>query len=162
MLLAATVLACATTPRGGARAYEGVVVHVGAEAVLSLAREGHVRAMTGPERLILQLDRLPGASVSVRGGLVGDDELRVRDFQLLDPGDGLAPMVGTLIADQFAIVIDDEITGTRLALRGPQLRELKRHHGGRVWVTGSVIGPRQVLIAHWGLLLTAHEVERLR
>ncbi len=162
VLLAATLLACATTPAPGGRAYEGLVVHVGVEAVLSLEREGHARALLGSERDLLQLDRLAGASVAIRGALVGDDRLRVRSFELLDPGDGLTPMVGTLVADQFAIVIDDEITGTRLALRGSALRELKRHHGGRVWITGSIIGPRQVLIAHWGLLLTAHEAERLR
>jgi hypothetical protein len=59
-------------------------------------------------------------------------------------------------------VIQDEMTGTELLLRGEALEEMKRHHGGRVWVTGSIVGPRRVLIAHWGLLLTATESESLR
>ena len=159
-ILAVCLSACATIPPGG-RGIEGVVVHAGVEAVLSLQRDGYTRAVLGSERVVLQLDRIPGALVAVKGDLLGDDRVRVRTFKLLDPGDGLSPMVGSLIVDQAGVVIEDENTGTSLLLRGKAIADLKRHHGGRVWVTGSVIGPRQVLVAHWGLLLTSTEVEQL-
>ena len=161
MILAVSSLACATTPRGSGP-MEGLVVRHGDEGTLGLERFGKARAISSTERITTQLGRLVGASVAVRGGLAGDHGVRVRSFELLDPGDGLAPMVGTVIADQFAIVIDDEITGTRLALRGAALADLREQHAARVWITGSVVGPRQVLVAHWGLLLTADEAKSLR
>jgi hypothetical protein len=159
--LAVLLGACATIPTG-ARSYRGIVVHVGTDAVLSLEHEAHARAITGPERLRLQLDRIPGASVTIHGRLVGTDRLAARSFVILDPGDGLSPMVGRLAVDQWGVVLQDEVTGTELLLRGAALAEIKRHHGGRVWVTGSIVGPSSVLIAHWGLLLTATEAERIR
>ncbi len=152
--------ACASIPAGG-RGIEGVVGHTGSEGALSLRRDGHSREVLGSERVVLQLDRLPGARVAVKGALLGGDRVRVKSFRIVDPGDGLAPMVGRLVVDQSGVVIEDETTGTPLALRGKPIGEFKRHHGGRVWVTGSVVGPRQILVAHWGLLLTATEVEKI-
>jgi len=119
---------------------------------VALDEQGSIRTLAGPSQLLDQLVRIPGAMVNIQGSGTAST-VRVADFEITDAGDGLRPLVGWLIVDQMGVLLNDSVTGTRLALRGEALASLKDHHGARVWVTGSVIGPQTLLIAHWGILV---------
>jgi hypothetical protein len=99
-----------------------------------------------------QLSRLPGAVLRIRGP-TGPRAVHVRAFEILDAGDGLTPYVGRVVVDQAGVQLLDEVTGTRLALRGEALQALRELHGARVWASGSIVGPRLVLVAAWGVLV---------
>jgi len=105
--------------------------------------------------LLAQLDRLPGAFVAVRGPRTVEQVI-VRDFEILEAPDGLSPLIGTVIVDQSGVMLQDQVSRTRLALRGEALIDLKKEHASKVWVTGSIVGPQTLLVAHWGLLIPAH------
>jgi hypothetical protein len=147
------VAGCATLPGPGASApVRGLVRPATDDGALTLDDSGVIRTLAGPSRLLDQLARIPGAIVAIQGTAT-PRVVRVRDFEIIDAGDGLRPLVGWLIVDQAGVQLEDSVTGTRLALRGRALAELKEQHGARVWVTGSVNGPQTLLIAHWGILV---------
>ena len=155
VLLFAVPLACATTGAGSrSHPVVGLVVAADGDQPLALDEQGTIRTLAGPRRLLDQLGRLPGAIVSV-GGSVTNTRVVVRSFDIEDAGDGLRPLVGRIVVDQAGVQLEDDVTGTRLALRGEALGSVKHQHGSRVWVTGSVVGPQTFLIAHWGLLVPA-------
>lgn len=157
VVLLASILGCATTGAGGGSSpVVGLIVPAGSDGAVSLDEQGRIRTLAGPRQLLDQLARIPGAIVSVRGP-VTSSTVRVRAFEIVDAGDGLRPLVGRVVVDQAGVQLEDEVTGTRLALRGEPLAWLKREHGSRVWVTGSVNGPQTFLVAHWGLLVPADE-----
>lgn len=149
------VSACATT--GGAQGSGpviGLVTERPNDGALALDVQGDIRTLAGPRQLLDQLARLPGAIVSVRGSATRSS-VRVREFEIVDAGDGLRPLVGHIVVDQAGVQLEDDVTGTRLALRGEPLSRLKHQHGSRVWITGSVVGPQIFLVAHWGVLVPA-------
>ncbi len=157
LLILASPLGCATVSGArGSSHVTGLVLPAGPEGALSLDERGRIRTLAGPRQLLDQLTRIPGAIVSIRGP-VGDASVRVREFEIVDAGDGLRPLVGRMVVDQAGVQLEDTVTGTRIALRGEALASLKNEHGSRVWVTGSVIGPQTFLVAHWGLLIPADE-----
>jgi len=128
------------------------IVGATSEGELGLDLQGLLLKVVASPTILDQLDRIPGAYVEIRGA-VGAASVRVRAFEILDAGDGLRPMVGTLVIDQSGVMLADEVTGTRLALRGGALAKLKDLHDARVWLTGTVVGPSVMLVAHWGLLV---------
>ena len=157
LLILTSVLGCATTgSTAGSSAVLGLVQEVGPDGALSLDEQGRIRTLVGPRQLLDQLARIPGAIVSIRGP-VTSSSVRVREFEIVDAGDGLRPLVGHIIVDQAGVQLEDQVTGTRLALRGEALASIKHQHGSRVWVTGSVIGAQVFLVAHWGLLVPADD-----
>jgi hypothetical protein len=101
-----------------------------------------------------QLDRLSGAFVAVRGPR-SKEQIIVRGFEILEAPDGLAPMIGRVIVDQSGVMLEDQVSRSRLALRGVALVALKKEHAAKIWVTGSIVGPQTLLVAHWGLLIPA-------
>ena len=129
----------------------GVVVLSG-EGEPRLTVDGLTRDLRGSRGLLDQLGRLPGAIVDVVGA-GSERAVTARSFEIVDPGDGLVPLVGFLVIDQAGVQLEDEVTGTRLALRGEALAELRFLHGARVWITGSVVGPQLWLVAHFGVLV---------
>ncbi len=143
--------ACAS---GGSSRPVGIVVLKGADQVLSFDRLGEIVPISGPAAVVEELDRLVGARVAVRGR-INDTGAWIRAYELLEAPDGMVPYVGTLVFDQAGLRLHDETTGTRLALRSSELDALKRHHGDRLWVTGSIVGPQIVLVAHWGVIRNA-------
>ena len=152
-LLLALVTGCATT--GGSNRpspLRGYVTFLPSEGPVALDESGRIRTLVGPRQLLAQLERIPGAYISVNGSTTAD-AVRVRTFEIIDAGDGLRPLVGWLIVDQAGVQLEDSVTGTRLALRGGALRKLKDEHGARIWVTGTVVGPQILLVAHWGVLI---------
>lgn len=140
-------------PKGASRPV-GMVVLVGVDQVLSLNRMGVVAPISGPPAVVAQLDRLVGARVAVRGR-ISDSSAWVRAYEMIEAPDGMAPYIGRLVVDQSGVRLQDETTGTRLALRSADIETLKRHHGDRLWVTGSIVGPQLLLIAHWGVIVPA-------
>ena len=160
-ILAALAVGCVTTPPPlGGRVYEGVVVEKAGE--VALERESRSRTVRGNSRLLVQLSRLVGARVGIRGSVRGRDELLARDFSIIDSGSGSTPHVGVVVVDQSGIVLQDELTGTALSLRGEALRTLRTLHGARLWVDGVVVGPRQILVGAYGVLLDPTEQSTLR
>lgn len=149
----ALLTGCATTGgSAGSPPYRGLILSSDQEGPVALDEQGRIRTLAGPRRLVDQLARVPGAIVSIQG-TANMNVVRVMDFEIVDAGDGLRPLVGWLIVDQAGVYLEDSVTGTRLALRGGELANLKQQHGARVWVTGSVSGPQTLLIAHWGVLV---------
>lgn len=161
LTLCALAPACATTggpppastdAPGTDTRLRGIVVPASDVTPLSLDERGLVRTLAGPSQLLAQLARIPGAYVAIRGPATSS-QVRVRDFEIIDAGDGMRPLVGWVIVDQAGVQIEDSVTGTRLALRGDALGEIKNEHGARVWVTGSVVGAQTLLVANWGILI---------
>lgn len=134
----------------GSRTVGFVTLH-GVDQTLSLNIQGTILPIEGRSPIVAQLDRLIEARVAIEG-TVGAT-VRVTSFEILEAPDGLVPYLGVLIHDQSGIGLQDETTGTRIALRSSDVDRLKRHHGDRVWVTGSIVGPQTLLVAHWGVLV---------
>ena len=121
-------------------------------ADLQLLVSGALLRVQATGELADQLERLPGAFLAVRGSYV-EDTVVVRHFEILEAPDGLAPMIGRVIVDQSGVMLEDQVSGSRLALHGAALVDLKKEHASKVWVTGSIVGPQTLLVAHWGLLV---------
>ncbi len=153
-LLSIASVACGGPGAAGSRTVGIVTLH-GVDQVLSLNVQGMVLPIEGRSPVVAELDRLVNARVAIKG-TVGDDVVRVRAYEMLEAPDGLVPYLGVLVHDQSGVGLKDEVTGTRLALRSGELDALKRHHGARVWVTGSVIGAQTLLVAHWGVIVPAN------
>jgi hypothetical protein len=158
LLLVFTATACATTRSQGGWAGSALtrgLVEIDPESSsLVLVVAGTQLAISAPPALREELDRLSGAFVAVAGHR-SDASIQVQDYEILEAPDGLAPLTGVIIVDQSGVMLQDEVTRSRLALRGQALIDLKRQHRARVWVTGSVVGPQVFLVAHWGLLVPA-------
>ncbi len=121
---------------------------------LFLSVSGTTLWMKAAPFLEAQLDRLEGAFLAVRGPRTAE-HIVVRGFEILEAPDGLSPLIGMVIVDQSGVMLKDQVSGTRLALRGEALVDLKKEHASKVWVTGSIVGPQTLLVAHWGLLVPA-------
>ncbi len=130
----------------------GIVTLYGVDQILSLNIQGTVVPIEGRSQVIDQLDRLIDARVAITG-TVGSSRVRVQDYEILEAPDGLVPYLGILVHDQSGVGLQDETTGTRIALRSSDVDRMKRQHGDRVWVTGSIVGPQTLLVAHWGVLV---------
>jgi hypothetical protein len=158
LLLALTVPGCATTRSqggwAGSRVTRGLIEVDPASSSLVLVVAGVDLAISARPELREELERLPGAFIAVTGRR-SESAIQVQGYQLLEAPDGLAPLIGDIVVDQSGVMLEDEVTGSRLALRGAALIDLKRQHRARVWVTGSVVGPQVFLVAHWGLLVPA-------
>lgn len=146
-LLGLVVSGCATT----GRITTGLLALRGVDHDLVLAQADTDLGLAGRSEIIAQLDRLVDARVRVAGPEHGG-VITVRAFEILEAPDGMIPFVGVVVVDQSGTRLDEESSGTPIYLRGEDLRALRRHHGARIWVTGSVVGGQTVLIAHWGLI----------
>jgi len=146
-LLGLVVSGCATSGRltTGLLALRGVDQH------LVLSQADLDLGLTGRAEVMAMLDRLVDARVRVAGPEVSG-VVTVRSFEILEAPDGMIPFVGVVVVDQSGTRLDEESSGTPIYLRGDDLRSLRRHHGARIWVTGSVVGGQTILIAHWGLI----------
>ncbi len=152
-LLAALLAGCATGGGPGSRTF-GVVVGSGITGELLLDMRGTLLPLSGPPDVVDQLERVSGARVAV-SGRAGPRGVYARRFELLEAPDGMVPHVGRLVVDQSGVMLQDELSGARLALRSSELAHVKRLHGARLWITGSLVGPQVLLIAHWGVLVDA-------
>ena len=153
LLLTASIVGCASGGPGGVRTF-GVVVGVEVTGELMLDMRGTLLPLSGASDVVAQLERLGGARVAIRGP-AGPRGVVARRFELLEAPDGMVPYLGRVIVDQSGVMLADETTGVRLALRSSELALIKGQHGARIWVTGSLVGPQILLIAHWGVLVDA-------
>ena len=142
------LVAAAFAPAAGADWLAAVAIEDG--ALILRTRELDLRPQVS-RVLREQLLRIPGATVRVPGKRIGRRPC-VRHFRIEVAPDGLAPFVGRLVIDQSGSFLDDEVTGRRLALAGPNGpgREV---HGARLWLTGAVVGIGAIAVAHWGVLI---------
>ena len=145
---------CATTRGASGSRTVGIVALQGVEQVLSLDVQGVKMTIRGPRAVVDQLDRLVGARIACRGPLAAGS-VTVRSFEILEAPDGMVPYLGRIVYDQAGVALADGTTGTRIGLRSADLDALKRSHGDVVWVTGSIVGPQLLLVAHWGVLVPA-------
>ena len=150
VLTGAATSGCATTQSR----ITGLVALRGFEQELVLDRGDETLRLGGRKDVIAQLDRLVDARVRLQGAVQGDTVL-VRGYELLEAPDGMVPYIGRLVVDQSGARLDEASSDTPIFLRGEELRVLKRNHGARIWITGSVVGPQTLLIAHWGVLVPA-------
>ena len=148
LVMGLVVSGCATS--GGVKT--GFLSLRGVEQTLVLAQSGEDLTLRARPEILAQLDRLVDARVRVMGFVQGSG-ISVRDFELLEAPDGMVPFVGRIVVDQSGTRLDEEPGGTPIFLRGDSLRALRRQHGARVWITGSVVGEQTLLIAHWGVLV---------
>ena len=132
----------------------GLVQDDPASGQLELLVAGVPLRMQAAGEVLQQLGRVLGAFVAVSGSR-NRDAVVVRAFEILEAPDGLAPMIGRAIVDQSGVMLQDQVTGRRLALRGPALVDLKKEHAAMIWVTGAIVGPQTLLVAHWGVLVPA-------
>jgi hypothetical protein len=132
----------------------GLVEVDASNSSLVLVVPGGRLAISARAALLAQLERLPGAFIAA-SALRTETSIEIRDFEILEAPDGLAPLIGDIIVDQIGVMLEDEVTGSRIVLRGEALADLRKKHRARVWVTGSVVGPQVLLVAHWGLLVPA-------
>jgi hypothetical protein len=153
LLLIVALLAGCAAAGTGTRVF-GVVVGEDVTGELLLDMRGTLLRLTGTPGAIDQLSRLGGARVAIQGRASASG-VHARQFELLEAPDGMVPHTGILIVDQSGVMLADELSGARLALRSSELALLKRQHGARLWVTGSLVGPQLLLIAHWGVLIDA-------
>jgi len=130
----------------------GIVVLVGVDQILSLNVQGTVLPIEGRSDVVDALDRLVDARVAIRGS-VGSDAVVVRRFEMLEAPDGLVPYLGSLVYDQAGVALQSDTAGGVIVLRSTDLDRMRQHHGDRVWVTGSIVGPQTLLVAHWGVLV---------
>ncbi len=153
LLLAALLAGCATGAGGGARVF-GVVVDPALTGELLLDMRGTLVPLGGVDVVVDQLARLGGARVAIQG-TARPSGVFARGYEMLEAPDGLPPHIGVLVVDQSGVVLRDEVDGVALALRSAELANIKRHHGARLWITGSLVGPQALLVAHWGVLIDA-------
>jgi len=158
LLLALAASGCASSRAqggwAGSNLIRGMVQVDAASSSLVLSVAGVDLPILARADVMDQLDRLPEAFIAVTGSR-SKEGVQVRSFEILEAPDGLAPLVGVIIVDQSGVMLQDEVSGNRLALRGAALADLKKMFRARVWVTGSVVGPQVLLVAHWGLLVAA-------
>lgn len=153
LLLITLLVGCAAGGSGGVRTF-GVVVGADVTGELMLDMRGTLVPLSGSPDVVEQLGRLGGARVAIQGP-AGPRGVVARRYELLEAPDGMVPYLGRLIVDQSGVMLADEISGLRLALRSADLAQIKRQHGARLWITGSLVGPQVLLVAHWGVLVDA-------
>ena len=145
---------CATTRGVGRSRTVGIIALQGVDQLLALNVQGEFLAIRGPAAVLEQIDRLIDARIACQGPR-SSDTVTVRSFEILEAPDGMVPYLGRIVYDQSGVVLADETTGTRIGLRSADLEALKRAHGDRVWITGAIVGPQLLLVAHWGVLVPA-------
>ncbi|MEE2830467.1 MAG: hypothetical protein VX498_14865 [Myxococcota bacterium] len=151
VLVGSATLGCATTGGHSTGGSVGVLGLYGPEQALVLRSSKGTLRVQGRAALIEQLNLLVDARVRVSGP-ADSRRVTVRGFEILEAPDGLPPFLGELIVDQSGVRLEDRISGSALYLIGPSLKRLKSHHGADVWITGTVVGPQTLLVAHWGIL----------
>ncbi len=159
----ATLAACATTGASSGfssahHRHQGLLQWSTDGETLNINQQGSIRPLKAPPRIQDELERIPGAVITFSGSILGP-EVRIAAFRMVEAPDGMTPWVGRLLTDQSGVMLEDEVNRVRLALQGKALHRLKRQHGARIWVTGSVVGPHVLLVAHWGVLEPAPRIQ---
>lgn len=144
MLLATLLLGCALSAhRSGLVGVEGERVTLteptGRAFVISPRGEGAV------------LQRLERCTVAVDGPRLGG-RLWVRDWDVLDAGDGAPPYVGLLRRHGGNWVIDDRHSGRAVILEPRTVGDLAQEEGRLVLVRGLVVGAQTVSVVAWRAL----------
>ncbi len=143
-MLLALLLACALHTRP-----VGLVERDGRRLLLARADAPALRlSLTEGARPV---DHLDGCTVELEGTRIGR-RLVVRDWRVLDAGDGSAPYVGRLERRGLRWFLEDRDSGMDVLLAGPAAEAgsgLTAHAGELVMVVGFVEGPQQVRVVAW-------------
>ncbi len=86
-----------------------------------------------------------GLRVAVTGPRFGR-RLRVRDWRVLDAGDGSGGFAGVLRAHGSRVVIDDRNTGATLLISDGDAAALRRHVGEVVVLVGHITGANVISV----------------
>ena len=130
-LLLTTLLACAVTRTG--------LVHAEGEGVSMTVYDGGARLALALDDVSAPLRGADGVVVEVRGPLVGG-RLRVRDWRVLDAGDGSGGFVGPLVPWGARLRIEDRNSGSTLLVDDASAVKLRGLEGHTVLLMGHVIG----------------------
>ena len=132
-LLLSTLLACAVTRTG--------LVHAAGEGdgVSMTVYDGGARLALALDDASVPLRGADGVVVEVRGPLVAG-RLRVRDWRVLDAGDGSGGFVGPLVPWGARLRIEDRNSGSTLLVDDASALKLRGLEGHTVLLMGHVIG----------------------
>ena len=104
-----------------------------------------------------ELWHLGGCVIEVSGPRFGK-RLYVRQWTVLDAGDGSQPFVGNLRRFGARWMLDDWSTGTTVILADGQLDGLGIHAGKPILVVGFVDGPQEINVISWRALYDLKQV----
>jgi len=139
------ILGCAlhVTRTGLVERPEAGVVHLvepgGERVALTLGAEGE------------SLRYLYGTVVAIDGSRVGG-RLRVRDWYVVDAGDGSSGWVGTLRVTGLRVLINDRNTRRTYVVDDQNSAPLRAYGGRQVLLLGHLSGPETVTPVAWRLL----------
>ena len=125
-----------------------------------LEEKGSIYLVVDPTKKVkLQLDaeasavrELLGCKVRVEG-VSSLGRLRVDRFEVLDAGYGTVPHVGVLQRQGSTLRMHDTNSGALLELVGPLVAEIEHREGATVLVNGVIVGPHQVRVMSYRILL---------
>ena len=98
------------------------------------------------------IEQLLGCRVSVEGAM-GRGALKVERYTVLDSGYGARPHVGWLNRSGGVWTMEDRNTGTRFEFVSESMGGLAAYEGDLVLVDGVVVGPHQVRVMSYRVLL---------
>ena len=121
------------------------------EQVTLCTPEGREFTLRSAEEMDI-LRALDGCTLDVSGPVVAGSMV-VRDWRVLDAGDGSAPYLGLLRQHGSNLVIDDRNSGMPLVLDEPSAARLGQHTGGVVMISGYVIGAQLLHVVTFRILV---------
>lgn len=121
------------------------------EGRVYLAEPDGSRIALGLDGESAPLRHLHGVVVTVTGPRMGRRVL-VRDWWVLDAGDGSNGYVGRLVVQGMRVFIEDRNSATLVVLDDQHSSELRPYAGKMVLLIGHVIGPNTVTPVVWRLL----------
>ncbi len=109
--------------------------------------------------LLGELGRLGSIKVEVIGQL-RDDGLAVTRYRIVDIGGGVVPMVGTLVATETGLGLNDgKGKPVPLSLPARAKQRLMAQIGAKVWVHGKSLVSGEIKVRRFGVLKDAPKIE---
>ncbi len=121
------------------------------DGVVTLVEPGGVRTSLRLDADSAALLYLHDVIVEVTGTRVGA-RMMVRDWQVVDAGDGSNGYVGRLQVTGMRVLIQDRNSGTTMVLDDANSAPLRAYGGKMVLIIGHVSGPNTVTPMAWRLL----------
>ncbi len=119
--------------------HRGIVTHEKGR-VMATASEGDAYRLYSSDKTISAL----GGCILQLEGLGGIRWFYVKDYEILDAGDGSAPFIGKLEQRGIQYFLSDETSGSLFRLQEDQ--DLSLHLGKRILVVGYVVGPHDLKV----------------
>ncbi len=129
--------------------HRGLVESTADETLLHTAEGRSYKLALGAEGA--SLSALGGCAVEVEGVRLAD-RLVVRDWTVVDGGDGSVPYVGPLVQHGSNLLLEDRGSGMPLLLDPSSASKLAPHAGRLLMVTGYVVGTQELHVVEFRVL----------